>query len=120
MAAPTRITTRATNQDAHPGMVAYDSDTDRLPIPKARRPRRSAAELKAERDEKLAKKEAQALQRTKAIQKVAQLENKMAAADEENRQSAARPPAKLATQVARRKKVVSSDDEHPEPDAGMC
>ncbi|KZP32510.1 hypothetical protein FIBSPDRAFT_925024 [Athelia psychrophila] len=117
MAAPTRITTRATNQDAHPGMVAYDSDTDRLPIPKARRPRRSAAELKAERDEKLAKKEAQALQRTKAIQKVAQLENKMAAADEENRQSAARPPAKLATQVARRKKVVSSDDEHPEPDA---
>lgn len=109
MAAPTRITTRATNQDAHPGLIAYDSETDSLPVPKARRPRRSAAEMKEERAAKLAKKEAEALQSKKAIQKVAQVENGMAAADTENRQNAARPPAKHATKVAR--KSVARDVE---------
>lgn len=111
MAGAPRIATRPKNRDAHPGLIAYNSDTDLLPIPKAKKPRRTTAQMKEHRAAELEKKEAEELQSKKAIRKVAQVENGMAVADEENRQNAARPPAKGVTKVARRPNIASSDDE---------
>lgn len=117
MAPSTHIITRPKNKDAHPKMVAYDSDTECLPIPKARKAQCSAAEMKEDRAAKLAQKAADEMQRKKAIQKVAQIENEMAAAEEENHQTAARPPAKCATKVTRKTIAASSEDES---DTGTC
>ncbi|KAF7974380.1 hypothetical protein HWV62_12356 [Athelia sp. TMB] len=106
------IQTRKSNKDAHPGLPDYDSDTAALPIPAARKPRRTPLELREERNAKAAAKQLKAEERQKAIKKVAAIENALAAADEENRQSAARPAAKATVKAARPKSkaaALSSD-----------
>lgn len=113
-----RIATRPSNKEAHPGLIAFDSETEELPIPKRRKARRTPAQMKEDRALAAANKESKQLQAEDAIKKVAQLESTMAAADEENRQNAARPAQSLSTsvKVARKRTIVCSDDEQ---DIGM-
>lgn len=106
-----RITTRTTNKNAHPGLIAFDSETARLPIPQPRKPRRSQAEMQADKAAAEAIKEAKDVKSKEAIKKVAQVENQMVAADKDNRQTAARPAAKFKAKVACRPAALNSDDE---------
>lgn len=110
-----RIQTRTSNQDAHPGLPDCDSETEALPIPAARKKRRNAAEMQADREAITTAKETKEQERKEGIKKVAAIENALAAADEENRQTAARPVPKAAVKIPRPKSkamaALSSNDE---------
>lgn len=94
-------------------MPDIDSETEALPVPPVRKARRSAAQMKVDREEVAATKELKALAHKQAIKKVAKVENDLAAADVANRQTAARPAMKGVTKVPRLKSkmaVNSGDD----------
>lgn len=116
-----RIQTRKSNQDAHPGMPDYDSDTAALAIPTARKARRTPAQMKADRDAIEAAKEVKEQERKQNIKKVATIENGLAAADEENRKSAARPAQNATLKIARpQSKVVAALTSDKQSNNGTC
>lgn len=101
----TRIKTRATNKDAHPGQPDIDEETLRRPIP---RRKRTKAEILASKQEAQAKKEAKAAavvanvkRREDGVQDIARFENQMELDTIELRKEAARPTPKLIVKIPR-------------------